>query len=138
MRELAVAVFATDNDQRAVLQVLVDGTSVARTVCTSNVLPVAATDPALRKTLTFHPEVVLVDIASDESTEALRAIECLRQALPDAAVFARGSMSQPQLIVGAMRAGAAEYIERPTTTTDLLDAFVRLTSSRRRPAGANT
>ena len=31
MPELSVAVFATDNDQRAVLQVLVDGTSVART-----------------------------------------------------------------------------------------------------------
>jgi len=29
-RELSVAVFATDNDQRAVLQVLVDGTGVAR------------------------------------------------------------------------------------------------------------
>src|SRR5260370_28066504 len=31
MPELSVAVFATDNDQPAVLQVLVDGTSVART-----------------------------------------------------------------------------------------------------------
>ena len=32
MPELSVAVFATDSDQRAVLQVLVDGTSVARIV----------------------------------------------------------------------------------------------------------
>jgi hypothetical protein len=32
MPELSVAVFATDNDQRTVLQVLVDGTNVARTV----------------------------------------------------------------------------------------------------------
>ena len=32
-----------------------------------------------------------------------------------------------------MRAGAREYIERPTTTTDLLEAFVRLTSTRRKP-----
>jgi pilus assembly protein CpaE len=32
-----------------------------------------------------------------------------------------------------MRAGVREYIERPTTTTDLLEAFVRLTSARRKP-----
>jgi len=38
-------------------------------------------------------------------------------------------MTQPQLIVSAMRAGGREYIERPTTTTDLLEAFVRLTST---------
>jgi pilus assembly protein CpaE len=42
-------------------------------------------------------------------------------------------MTHPQLIVGAMRAGVREYIERPTTTTDLLEAFVRLTTTRRKP-----
>ena len=42
-------------------------------------------------------------------------------------------MTQPQLIVSAMRAGVREYIERPTTTTDLLEAFVRLTATRRKP-----
>jgi pilus assembly protein CpaE len=31
-----------------------------------------------------------------------------------------------------MRAGAREFIERPPTTTDLLEAFVRLTSAQRR------
>src|SRR5260370_20827018 len=42
-------------------------------------------------------------------------------------------MSHPQLIVSAMRAGVREYIERPTTTTDLLEAFVRLSATRRKP-----
>ena len=32
MAELLVVIVATDNEQRALLQVLVDGTSVARTV----------------------------------------------------------------------------------------------------------
>jgi hypothetical protein len=50
MPELSVAVFATDNDQRAVLQVLVDGTSVARTVCSNATMPLAANDPVIRKT----------------------------------------------------------------------------------------
>jgi pilus assembly protein CpaE len=133
MPELSVAVFATDNDQRAVLQVLVDGTSVARTVCSHAGLPLAATDSVIRKTQAFSPNVILVDIPSEGSTAALRAIELLHQELPDSAVFAVGSMIQPQLIVNAMRSGAREYIERPTTTTDLLEAFVRLTSTRRKP-----
>src|SRR6202158_4378480 len=133
MPELSVAVFATDNDQRAVLQVLVDGTSVARTVCSNATMPQAANDPVIRKTKPFAPDVVLVDMASNDATAALRAIEFLHQELPDAVVFAIGPMTQPQLIVNAMRAGVREYIERPTTTTDLLEAFVRLTATRRKP-----
>jgi pilus assembly protein CpaE len=133
MPELSVAVFATDNDQRAVLQVLVDGTSVARTVCSQANLPVAGSDSVIRRTQTYAPQVILVDIASDETSAALRAIELLHQELPEAAVFAIGSMANSQLIVSAMRAGAREYIERPTTTTDLLEAFIRQTSTRRKP-----
>jgi pilus assembly protein CpaE len=133
MPELSVAVFATDHDQRTVLQVLVDGTGVARTVCSNETMPLAANDPALRKTQAFAPDVILVDIATDGVTAALRAVELLHQELPDAAVFAIGPMTQPQLIVNAMRAGVREYIERPTTTTDLLEAFVRLTATRRKP-----
>jgi len=41
-------------------------------------------------------------------------------------------MAQPQVIVNAMRAGAREFIERPTTTTDLLEAFVRLSAAQRK------
>jgi len=133
MPELSVAIFATDNDQRAVLQVLVDGTSVARTVCSNGVLPLAANDSVIRKTQAFAPDVILVDVAPDEASGALRALELLHQEVPSAALFAIGSMSQPQLIVNAMRSGVREYIERPTTTTDLLEAFVRLTATRRKP-----
>jgi pilus assembly protein CpaE len=59
-------------------------------------------------------------------------VELLHQELSDSAVFAIGNMQEPQLIVSAMRAGAREFIERPTTTADLLDAFVRLTTAQRK------
>src|SRR6266853_948687 len=68
MPELSVAVSATDNDQRAVLQVLVDGTSVARTVCSNSTLPLAANDPVIRKTKTLAPDIVMVDIANNDAT----------------------------------------------------------------------
>ena len=132
MPELSVAIFATDHDQRTVLQVLVDGTSVARTVVSNETMPLAANDSVLRKTQVFAPDVILVDIATDNIPSAIRAVELLHQELPEAAIFAVGPMTQPQLIVNAMRAGVREYIERPPPTTDL-EAFVRLTATRRKP-----
>jgi pilus assembly protein CpaE len=134
MPELSVAIFASNNDQRAVLQVLVDGTSVARTVCAHATLPLAATDAVIHRTQGFAPDVILLDIPTDAVAAAMRALEILHQEIPGAALFATGPMTQPQLIVTAMRSGVREYIERPTSTNDLLEAFVRLTSNRRKPA----
>jgi pilus assembly protein CpaE len=132
MAELSVVIVATDNEQRAVLQVLVDGTSVARTVHTCTSFPVAASDPVSRRVRTANPDVTLVDIPSDNPQLALRAIELLHQEMPESAIFAIGTLNQPQIIVNAMRAGAREFIERPTNTTDMLEAFVRLTAAQRR------
>lgn len=132
MAELSVVIVATDSEQRAVLQVLVDGTSVARTAHSCASFPVAASDPVTRRVRSANPDVTLVDIPADNPTLALRAIELLHQEMPESAIFAVGSLSQPQVIVNAMRAGAGEFIERPTNTTDLLEAFVRLTAAQRR------
>src|SRR5579863_2913417 len=132
MPELSVVIVSSDSEQRAVLQVLVDGTSVARTVHTCATFPVAAADPVMRRIQAASADVVLVDIPADNSSSALHAIEMLHQELPDSALFAVGSLSQPQVIVSAMRAGAREFVERPTTTTDLLEAFVRLTTAQRK------
>jgi pilus assembly protein CpaE len=132
MPELSVVIVAADSEQRAVLQVLVDGTSVARAVHTCASLPVVATDPVVRRIQSANPDVVLVDVPSENAPLALRTLELLHQELPDSALFAIGSMAQPQVIVHAMRSGAREFIERPTTTTDLLEAFVRLTTAQRK------
>lgn len=132
MPELSVVIVASDSEQRAVLQVLVDSTSVARTVHTCASFPVASADPVTRRIHAANADVVLVDIPADNSSHALHAIELLQQELPESALFAVGSLSQPQVIVNAMRAGAREFVERPTTTTDLLEAFVRLTTAQRK------
>src|SRR5690348_4341956 len=132
MPELPVVIVAQDNEQRAVLQVLVDGTSVARVAHTCASYPGVASDPVLRRIQSANPAVVLVDVPLDSHTLALRSIELIHQEVKDVVVFAVGSMSQPQVIVSAMRAGAREFIERPTTTTDLLEAFVRLTTAQRK------
>ncbi len=132
MPELTVVIVATDNEQRTLLQVLVDGTSVAKTAHSCASYPLASSDPVTRRVRAANPDVTLVDIPTDNAPQALRAIELLHQEMPDLAIFAIGSLNQPQVIVNAMRAGAREFIERPTTTTDLLEAFVRLSAAQRR------
>ena len=71
MPELSVVIVATDNEQRALLQVLVDGTSVARTAHSSASFPVAAADPVVRRVRAANPDVTLVDIPADNPLQAL-------------------------------------------------------------------
>jgi pilus assembly protein CpaE len=132
MSELSVVVVAQDNEQRTVLQVMVDATSVARVVHSCASYPAVIADPVLRRIQSANPTVVLVDVPADNHTLALRSIELIHQEVSHAVIFAVGSMAQPQVIVSAMRAGAREYMERPTTTNDLLEAFIRLTTAQRK------
>jgi pilus assembly protein CpaE len=131
MSELSVVVVAADNEQRTVLQILVDGTGVAKTVHSAVNFPIAASDPIIRRIQSIKPDVILVDIPK-EFALALRAIELLHLEVTGPAIFAVGIMSQSQVIVSAMRSGAREFIERPPTPTDLLEAFVRLSAARRK------
>jgi pilus assembly protein CpaE len=131
MPELAVVVISRDTEQRSILSLLVEGTRVARTVQSFSSFPLAAADPIVRRIQHQRPDVVLVDIPSGEASPALRAIEVLNQELTSIAIFAIGSMTQPQVIVTAMRSGAKEFLERPLNTAGLLEAFVRLTTSQR-------
>jgi pilus assembly protein CpaE len=131
MPELSVVVVAADDEQRTMLQVMVEGTGVARTVHSGASFPVAASDPVVRRIQAANADIILIDIPSDNAMPALRAIELLQQEAPSAALFAIGLLSQPQVIVQAMRSGAREFLERPTNTSALLDAMVRLTSQRR-------
>ena len=126
MPELSVVIVATDNEQRALLQVLVDGTSVARVVQTFADFSVVGADPVNRRVRAANPDVILVDIPVYNSQFAVLAIELLHQEVPESTIVAIGSLSQPQVIDNAMRAGAREFIARPTTAADLLDAFGRL------------
>jgi len=132
MPELSVAVIAGDADQRTMLQVLVEGTHSARIGLMSSSFPMTPADPSFQKLQTIQPDVLLIDIPSDGASTALRSIELLHQEMPDTVVIAIGNLSQPQVIVNSMRAGAREFLERPVTTSNLLEAFVRLSAKKRK------
>jgi len=74
MSELTVAVIASDEEQRTILKMMVDGTAVARTMHTLSTYPAAATDPALRKVKDLDPDVVICDVPSANASLAVKAI----------------------------------------------------------------
>ena len=55
---------------------------------------------------------------------AVRAIELLHHELAKTSIFAVGDLTQPQLIVNAMRAGAREFLTFPLKQASLTDAIV--------------
>lgn len=132
MKQLSVVILGLDEEQRAILQMQVDASAVARAVQVFPTFPVGAADATIRRIEESGAEVVLVDVPREGAGAALHAIELIHVNVPKGAVFAVGDTAQPQVIIGAMRAGAREFLERPTSTTALLDAFVRLTSSKRK------
>ncbi len=132
MSELTVAVIASDEEQRTILKMMVDGTAVARTLHALSSYPTTATDPTVRKLKELDPDVVICDVPSTNAALAVKAIELLHLEIPRTAIVAIGEMSQPQVIVQAMRAGGREFLERPASINSLLDAFLRLSTMQRK------
>ncbi|MFZ3210660.1 MAG: hypothetical protein WA188_04030 [Terriglobales bacterium] len=136
MAEVSIGIIAPDNDQRTILQMQVDSTAVGKNVGAFSSFPASAADSIVRRLQEANVEVILVDIPEQDAPTAIHAIELLHAEIPGAAVFAVGDASQSQAIIAAMRAGAREFLERPTTTTSLLEAFMRLSSTRRGARGS--
>jgi pilus assembly protein CpaE len=58
--------------------------------------------------------------------DAIWITERLRSEHPDISVFAASSSSEPERIIGAMRAGSAEYLVKPVQHERVLEALARV------------
>lgn len=130
MHGIAVALLTEDREQLVVLQNRLESTHVARIVFSHVGFPISATDALVRQVQDQHTEVVLIDVNADDPQRAIRAIELIRATTNDVAIFAIGEMRNPMTIVGAMRAGAGEFVDRNSGTDGLLEAFTRYSASR--------
>ncbi len=65
----------------------------------------------------------------------MKAIELLQSNTLQLAIFANGSMRQPNIIVASMRAGAGEYLDDDAGSDALLEALTRFSSNRTRTRG---
>jgi len=130
MHGIAVALLTEDREQLAVLQNRLENTNIARIVFSNVGFPLSATDSVMRQMQSQRAEVVIVDVNSEDPQRAIHTIELIRASTSDVAIFAIGDMRNPMAIVGAMRAGAGEYIDRMAEAEGLADAFGRFTASR--------
>lgn len=130
MHGIAVALLTEDREQSIVLQNRLESTHVARTVFSHVGFPISATDAIVRQVQDQHAEVVLIDVNSENPQRAIRAIELIRATTNDTAIFAIGEMRNPMTIVGAMRAGAGEFVDRLSGADGLVEAFTRYSASR--------
>ena len=90
---------------------------------------------AIRDGLPLRPDLVIVELAADETPgpdgPPAKVVEDLARAFPDATVFATGSSVSADFVIQAIRAGAVEFLRRPVQRNDLSTALEKLLRLRR-------
>lgn len=134
MQQLRTVVVASDEEQRVILSLQVNGSGLATVVLACDSLPGGSKDEALRRIAEIAPDVIVVDVLPQDAPLASQAVELMLAASPTSVVFAVGDLTQSNTIITVMRAGAKEYFGRPTTMTVLSDALVRTSTQQNRLA----
>lgn len=75
-------------------------------------------------------DICVIDFDRDRS-RARTTAEKIHAALPEVAVFAVSSDSQPDLIIQAMRSGCSEYLLKPLTHDQLLQSIARVAAKKK-------
>src|SRR5450432_2445571 len=129
MHAIAVGILSESPERLAVLQQRVESSQLGRVVFTHSNFPTNVADPAIRRIQDLRAEIVLIDISVHETGRAMQAIELIHANVANASVFASGSMSDPSVIVAAMRAGAREYLERDAASDSFSEALKRFATA---------
>ncbi len=87
-------------------------------------------DPTLPWMQPPGPDICLIDFDQDRPS-AIATAERIQEQLPNTAIFAISSNSQPSLIIEAMRCGCSEYVVKPADREQLLEAVVRVGGRKR-------
>ena len=76
------------------------------------------------------PDICLIDFDRDRP-QAIATAEHIHEKIPNTAIFAISSNSQPNLIIEAMRCGCTEYVVKPADREQLLEAVARVGGRKR-------
>ncbi len=81
-----------------------------------------------------HPETALMVDLSSDSEAALKALEKVKQAIPDLYVIASNYHADGESVIATVRAGANDFLLQPLKRTEFRDAMERLGRAPRRVA----
>ncbi len=129
MLGISVALLTEDREKSIVLNSRVESTNLARTVLSHVGFPVGPSDAVLRQLQDQRVEVALVVIDHQNPQRAIRCIEMIHGSIPGITIFAVGDLNQPANIVGAMRAGAREFLDYSSSREALVEGFVRFSAT---------
>ena len=87
-------------------------------------------DRATLQLVEARPEVVIVDM--QQPPAAVKALEVVHAALPDAWILALSPVNDPGLIIDAVRAGAREFLVKPVHPEGLSGALGRYLAEKER------
>lgn len=83
-----------------------------------------ALDGGLTHVQNAPPEIVLVDLRLPE-TQGVEHLQALANAAPRGRILATAAFPEARMVIGAMRAGAADLLEKPLQRASLLEAVER-------------
>ena len=136
MKEIRVGVVAA-KDTAESLHMQIAQTGMAAMVVRSEEACSAASDNSTRRIVEANPDIIIVEIR--DSSTGLQTLQVLQAALPKSRLLITSNVTDPQLIIEAMRSGAREYLPNPVSQATLLEAFHRYLVDRSRtmnPASA--
>lgn len=72
------------------------------------------------------PDIVLLEMPSNEVSQTLEIVQRFRVEQPDTAIILSSHEVSPQVILESMRSGAQEFVSRPVDPQELTKAFAHL------------
>ena len=129
MSQLTVAALGNSLDSCRQLKIALQAAASHAEIFAST-LPM--TTAALAELGRLDPAVVLVEISPTDSKIALDGMGAVHNLLPKAKVVAIGDANDSITVLGAMRAGACDFLEAPLETASLARVTAQTSTARRR------
>jgi pilus assembly protein CpaE len=130
LKEIRVGVVAVLKETAESLQMQIAQTGMAAMVVQSFEPCSTSSDSSTRRIVDANPDIVIVEIR--DSSSGLQTLQVLQAALPKSRLLITSNVTDPQLIIEAMRSGAREYLPNPVSQATLLEAFHRYLIDRNR------
>jgi pilus assembly protein CpaE len=128
-RTLSIVTVSVDKRAAAALREIVD--SLPGYEITSELYQLEMSDSALIQDLQQrNPDVCIIDFDNDRKVAASRA-EQIKTAIPNVAVFALASDSNPERIIDAMRSGCSEYLLKPPVRERVVESLLKYEQKKR-------
>lgn len=116
MSQLTISAVGSDTESSRVLRIALQAFAETAEIVTYTLPLTSAVCAELAR---VAPGIVLMDLPSSDPTMALDSMAAIHDLLPTAKIVAVGEAPNSVTVVGAMRAGACDFLESPLQTAEL-------------------